>query len=222
MQTIQELEQSYRKQQLPQVQSGDTVRVHQRIREGGKQRIQVFEGVIIRTHRLGELSAVITVRRIASGVGVEKTFLLHSPNVTKVEVVRRSKVRRNFLSYLRGRRGKSARLQEVDFDRRAANVVEEIIAPAAADEIEQLAEAQAADEAGDADVTEIAPESVVEDVSTEEIAKEENTAAGAEDASAEVDPAGENVDEEVVKAAEVEAGEAKAEDEDTRAQRPVE
>ncbi len=223
MQAIQELEKSYRKSQLPQVQSGDTVRVHQRIREGGKQRIQIFEGVIIRTHRLGELSAVITVRRIASGVGVEKTFLLHSPNVTKVEVVRRSKVRRNFLSYLRGRRGKSARLQEVDFDRVSANVKEEVAAtPGAADEIEQLAEAQAADDAGDADVTEIAPESIVEDVSTDEVAKEENKEAAADDASAEVDPAGENLDETALPAEEAEAGETRAEDEDSRAQHPVE
>jgi large subunit ribosomal protein L19 len=103
--------------------SGDTVRVHQLIKEGNKQRIQVFEGVIIRRHRLNELTATITVRRIASGVGVEKTFLLHSPNVSKIEILRRSKVRRNFLSYLRDRRGKSARLKEISFDKEAANDV---------------------------------------------------------------------------------------------------
>src|SRR5215203_1451881 len=123
MNAITELEKNYRKPALPGVQSGDTVRVHQLIKEGAKQRIQVFEGVVIRTHRMNEVSACITVRRIASGVGVEKTFLLHSPNVAKVEILRRAKVRRNFLSFLRERRGKSARLKEVPFDKAAANDV---------------------------------------------------------------------------------------------------
>src|ERR1044072_5530921 len=100
MNTITAIEKQYRKPALPQVQSGDTVRVHQLIKEGNKQRIQVFEGVVIRRHRMNELTACITVRRIASGVGVEKTFLLHSPNVSKVEILRRAKVRRNFLSFL--------------------------------------------------------------------------------------------------------------------------
>jgi len=112
--------------------SGDTVRVHQLIREGAKQRIQVFEGVVIRRHRLGELTATITVRRIASGIGVEKTFLLHSPNVSKVEILRRAKVRRNFLSFLRERRGKSARLREIAFDKVAANDVSVPVSESAA------------------------------------------------------------------------------------------
>jgi large subunit ribosomal protein L19 len=120
---ITQLEQASRKPAVPQVQSGDTVRVHQLIREGSKQRVQVFEGVVIRTDRMNSVSASITVRRIASGVGVEKTFLLHSPNVSKVDIMRRGRVRRNFLSYLRERRGKSARLREVSFDRAAANDV---------------------------------------------------------------------------------------------------
>jgi large subunit ribosomal protein L19 len=136
MELIQQIEQQYRKPALPQVQSGDTVRVHQLIKEGNKQRIQVFEGVVIRRHRMNELTACITVRRIASGVGVEKTFLLHSPNVAKVEILRRAKVRRNFLSYLRERRGKSARLKEVTFDKVAAN---DVSVPTAAEE-EQLDE----------------------------------------------------------------------------------
>lgn len=118
---ITQLEKTHYKAATPQVQSGDTVRVHQRIREGSKQRIQVFEGVVIRTHRMGSVSATMTVRRIASGVGVEKTYLLHSPNVDRVEILRRAKVRRNFLGYLRDRRGKSARLQEIGFDKAAAN-----------------------------------------------------------------------------------------------------
>lgn len=123
MELIREIEQAHRKPALPQLQTGDTVRVHQLIKEGSKQRIQVFEGVVIRRHRMNDVTACITVRRIASGVGVEKTFLLHSPNVSKIEILRRAKVRRNFLSYLRDRRGKSARLKEIAFDKAAANDV---------------------------------------------------------------------------------------------------
>jgi len=113
----------FKKSAIAPVRSGDTVRVHQTIREGAKQRVQMFEGVVIRTDRLGTVSASLTVRRIASGVGVEKSFLLHSPNVKKIEIIRRAKVRRNYLSYLRQRRGKSARLTEQGFDRLAVNAL---------------------------------------------------------------------------------------------------
>ena len=132
MELITQLEKQYHKPALPQVQTGDTVRVHQRITEGNKTRIQVFEGVIIRRHRMSEVTATITVRRIASGVGVEKTFLMHSPNVSKIEILRRAKVRRNFLSFLRERRGKSARLKEISFDKAAAN---DVSVPEVADEV---------------------------------------------------------------------------------------
>jgi large subunit ribosomal protein L19 len=125
MSVIKEIEQSFKKPHVVDVKSGDVVRVHQKIREGGKERVQVFEGLVIRTKRKNSLSANITVRRIASGVGVEKTFLLHSPLVTKVEVVKRSKVRRNYLSYMRERTGKSARLSAVDFDQDKVNYVPE-------------------------------------------------------------------------------------------------
>jgi large subunit ribosomal protein L19 len=145
MEAIREIEAAHRKPALPQVKTGDTVRVHQLIKEGTKQRIQVFEGVIIRRHRMNELTACITVRRIASGVGVEKTFLMHSPNVSKIEILRRAKVRRNFLSYLRERRGKSARLQELSFDKLAAN---DVTVPEVAATSEDL----------DAEVTELALE----------------------------------------------------------------
>lgn len=107
------------------VQSGDTVKVSQKIKEGNKFRTQVFEGVVIRTDRKDSHTARITVRKIASGVGVEKSFLLHSPLVEKVEIVRRAKVRRNNLSYLRKRSGKSARLTSKDFDRTAVNTATE-------------------------------------------------------------------------------------------------
>jgi large subunit ribosomal protein L19 len=155
MQAIQAIEAKYRKPALPALKTGDTVRVHQLIKEGSKQRIQVFEGVVIRRHRMNGLSAAITVRRIASGVGVEKTFLMHSPNVSKVEILRRAKVRRNFLSFLRERRGKSARLREIAFDKAAANDVSvpepEPEATAAADEPEVLEEDETQDALNDAE-----------------------------------------------------------------------
>lgn len=120
---IQKVANSYKKPGVIDARSGDTVRVHQKIKEGNKERIQVFEGVVIRTDRKDSLTSRITVRKIASGIGVEKSFLLHSPLVEKVEVVRRAKVRRNYLSYLRSRSGKSARLKNIDFDREKVNDV---------------------------------------------------------------------------------------------------
>ncbi len=96
----------------PKIESGDTVKVHVRIIEGARERVQVFQGVVIRARKGGN-EANFTVRRIAShGVGVERTFLLRSPRVEKVEILRRAKVRRAQLYYLRDRRGKSARLKE--------------------------------------------------------------------------------------------------------------
>lgn len=105
--------------------SGDTVRVHQKIKEGNKERIQIFEGVVIRTDRKDSHTSRITVRKVTSGIGVEKSFLLHSPLVAKVEIVRRAKVRRNYLSFLRNRSGKSARLVAKDFNREDVNKVAE-------------------------------------------------------------------------------------------------
>ena len=96
----------------PQIESGDTVKVHARIVEGARERVQIFQGVVIRARKGGN-EANFTVRRIAShGIGVERTFLLRSPRVEKVEILRRAKVRRAQLYYLRDRRGKSARLKE--------------------------------------------------------------------------------------------------------------
>lgn len=120
---IQKVEQSYRKAKVVDVRTGDTVKVSQKIKEGSKERVQVFEGVVIRTDRKDSLTSSITVRRIASGVGVEKTYLLHSPLVLKVEVVKRSKVRRKYLTYLRERSGKSARLTAMAFDKEKVNAV---------------------------------------------------------------------------------------------------
>lgn len=122
---IKKVNEDQKKSNVVDVRSGDTVRVHQKIKEGSKERIQVFEGVVIRTDRKKSHTSRITVRKIASGVGVEKSFLIHSPLVEKIEIVRRAKVRRNFLSYLRNRGGKSARLASVKFDREAVNNVDD-------------------------------------------------------------------------------------------------
>lgn len=110
-----------KKKSVVDVRSGDTVKVTQKIKEGGKFRLQVFEGVVIRVDRKESHTARIVVRKVTSGVGVEKSYLIHSPLVEKIEVTKRSKVRRNNLSYLRNRSGKSARLSAKDFDRAAVN-----------------------------------------------------------------------------------------------------
>jgi large subunit ribosomal protein L19 len=122
---IQKVNEEQKKAGVVDARSGDTVRVHQKIKEGAKERIQIFEGVVIRTDNKESHTSRITVRKITSGVGVEKSFLLHSPLVQKVEIVRRAKVRRNYLSFLRNRSGKSARLVAKNFDREAVNTVAE-------------------------------------------------------------------------------------------------
>ncbi|TAK20087.1 MAG: 50S ribosomal protein L19 [Chloroflexota bacterium] len=105
------VEASHVKAELPQFRTGDTVRVHVIIREGQRERTQVFEGVTMR-FRHGGIAATFTVRRVTHGIGVERTFLLHSPRVEKVEVVRRGKTRRAQLYFLRGLTGKAARIKE--------------------------------------------------------------------------------------------------------------
>ncbi|MBR0424421.1 50S ribosomal protein L19 [Candidatus Saccharibacteria bacterium] len=112
-----------KKKKVVDVRSGDTVKVTQKIKEGDKFRLQMFEGVVIRADRKESHTARIVVRKVTSGVGVEKSFLIHSPLIEKIEVTKRSKVRRNNLSYLRDRSGKSARLSGKDFDRAAVNDV---------------------------------------------------------------------------------------------------
>lgn len=141
----------YKKSQVVDVRSGDTVKVHQKIREGNKERIQIFEGLVIRTDRKGSHTSSIAVRRIASGVGVEKTYLLHSPLILKIEVTKRSKVRRNYLSYMRALTGKSARLSGVAFDREAVNAIRDEQAEAEEEKLKEetaaAAEAEAAKKA---------------------------------------------------------------------------
>lgn len=204
MQTIsleKTLQQAQLKTKLPQIKPGDTVRVHQLIREGNKTRTQVFEGLVIRYRKPNEGNASLTVRKIASSVGVEKTWFVHSPNVEKIEVIRRSKVRRAFLSYMRERQGKSARLTEQEFDKAAANEADSRTAGAVAAE---AAVASGADDDAAAPVE--SEEGVVE--STEDLAREEDRQAAADASNDEAD------DEATLPAEETQAGLDRADAED--------
>ena len=129
-----------KKKAVVDVRSGETVRVTQKIQEGSTFRSQTFEGVVIRVDRKESHTARIVVRKVTSGVGVEKSYLIHSPLVEKIEVTKRSKVRRNNLSYLRERSGKSARLSGRDFDHAAVNdvaVPEEEVVEEVAEEVKE-------------------------------------------------------------------------------------
>jgi large subunit ribosomal protein L19 len=112
MEAIRALEKEQMRFDLPAFKPGDTVNVHVKIREGDKERIQVFRGVVIRK-RKGATNATFTVRKISYGVGVERIFPLHSPNIDRIEVVTRGRVRRSRLYYLRKLRGKAARIKEL-------------------------------------------------------------------------------------------------------------
>lgn len=109
---IKKIEETQLKAEPPQFRVGDTVRVHAKIKEGNRERIQVFEGTVLKKQN-GSNRATFTVRKTSNGIGVEKTWPLHSPNVEKVEVVRYGKVRRAKLNYLRGRVGKAAKVKEL-------------------------------------------------------------------------------------------------------------
>ena len=111
MDLMQAFTEKYKKAEPPVVAIGDTVRVHLKVKEGNRERIQVFEGIIIAMKHAG-INKTVTVRRISYGVGVEKTFPVHSPNIAKFEIVRNGKVRRAKLYYLRGRVGKAAKVAE--------------------------------------------------------------------------------------------------------------
>lgn len=175
-----------KKKAVVDVRPGDTVKVHQKIREGSKERIQIFEGLVIKASRKNSLTSTFTVRRIASGIGVEKSFLIHSPNILKIEIVRRSKVRRNYLTYMRQLTGKSARLSGVDFDKTAVNAIHDEAAEAEEERIHEeqvegydpeAAKAEkAAEEAEAAAVTAEAPKTEAEKL--EDQPKEKAEAAG--------------------------------------------
>ena len=200
MDIIKSIEHEQLKNKIPELKIGNTVRVHVKIKEGNKERIQVFEGIIIKKQG-GGVNETFTVRKISYGVGVEKTFLVHSPLVEKVEVVRVGKVRRAKLYYLRDRVGKASKpkekigarietreitvkedLVEEPVDSAKAEVVEE---PAAVEEaktetvaketpeIEETAKAEKTEETAEATKTEVDTEKVKEEVAQE--VKEETT-----------------------------------------------
>ena len=153
----------YLRTDLPDFRPGDTVKVHVRVVEAGRERIQVFQGVVIRRQG-GGLQETFTVRKISFGVGVERTFPLHSPSIGKLEVVSRGHVRRAKLYYLRERRGKKARIRE----RRLGD--EELAAIAAA-EAERAAAASAQAD-GDAEADEAEPDRQVPEEPDGEVAEE--------------------------------------------------
>jgi large subunit ribosomal protein L19 len=188
MNTTDLVEQSYLRKGLPQFRPGDTVKVHVRVVEGNRERVQVFQGVVIRRSG-GGLRETFTVRKISFGVGVERTFPLHSPSIAKLEVVQRGHVRRAKLYYLRDLRGKKARIRERRIDETKLAAIEAADQAAAAEaSMETLEEADSVaelegdassegDEAGEdaAEVTDeeaAASEADAEDAPTETSADE--------------------------------------------------
>jgi large subunit ribosomal protein L19 len=125
---LQTIGEKQKKSAVLDIRSGDTVKVSQKIKEGDKFRIQIFEGVVINVTKKASHTARFTVRKVASGVGVEKSYLIHSPLIDKIEIVSRGKARRNYLSFLRERSGKSARLKAQDFNHAAVNTLSEPVA----------------------------------------------------------------------------------------------
>ena len=194
MDILKSIEHEQLKNKIPELRIGDTVRVHVRVKEGNRERIQVFEGTIIKKQN-GGVNATFTVRRISYGVGVEKTFLVHSPMVEKVEVVRVGKARRARLFYLRDRVGKAAKTKEQVGARIETKeiVIKEEVVPGEAEVVEEVTEesvaeaveadkaveaAKAAEEAAKEAAAEEVVEEKVEEVKAEPVAevKEEEPA----------------------------------------------
>ena len=145
MDVIKAIEYEQLKNAIPEIKVGNTVRVHVRIKEGNKERIQVFEGIIIKKQG-GGVNATFTVRKISYGVGVEKTFLIHSPLVEKVELVRVGKARRARLFYLRDRVGKAAKTKEMvgaRIENREITIKEDLVEEPVAEVKEEAVEAPA-------------------------------------------------------------------------------
>lgn len=175
MDIIKSIEHEQLKSKVPDIRVGNTVRVHQRIKEGNRQRIQVFEGIVIKKQN-GGLNETFTVRRVAYGVGVEKTFLLNSPLVEKVETIRIGKARRAKLYYLRDRIGKAAKTKEnlgARIENKEIIVKEEM----PAEEIEEVVakEAELINEVESAATAEKIEEKIEESKVVEEKAEEKET-----------------------------------------------
>ena len=163
--------------------------MHQRITEGKKERIQIFEGLVISFRRTGGVGAFITVRKVASGVGVEKSWFVHSPNVVKIQITKRSKVRRAVLSYMRSRSGKSARMAEQDFDRNAVNDADDRIQPEITKEDQPKIDGSVVSENND-ELNQV-------DESTEDLAKKESKQASSDDPSNDEAPKSKPADEKI-------------------------
>jgi ribosomal protein L19, bacterial type len=173
----------YKKNDIPDFHIGDTVRVHIKIKEGSRERIQIFEGFVLKRQN-GGVSETFTVRRIASGVGVEKTFPVHSPRIEKIEIVKRGEVRRAKLNYMRSRTGKSAKIKgriltdeqlaaekaaiEAERQERAAMIEAEAAAAQKAAEEAAAAEAAAEEAPAEEAVAEEAPAEAVEETAPAE------------------------------------------------------
>ena len=174
MDIIKSIEHEQLKNKIPDLHVGDTIKVHQKIKEGNRERIQVFEGIIIKKQG-GGVNATFTVRRVAYGVGVEKTFLIHSPMIEKIEVVRVGKARRAKLYYLRDRVGKSAKTKEnlgARIENKEITLKEELVEEPVEEVIETKEEV--VEKVEEAPVTEETAE-VVEEVKAEETTEEAKT-----------------------------------------------
>ena len=168
MDIIKSIEHEQLKNRIPELNIGDTVKVHVRIKEGNKERIQVFEGIIIKVQG-GGVNQTFTVRKISYGVGVEKTFLVHSPLVEKVELVRVGKARRARLFYLRDRVGKSAKTKELvgaRIENREITVKEDLVEEPVQEEV---AVEVAPEEAPAVETTTVETQEVIDTVSEEAV-----------------------------------------------------
>jgi len=190
MKTIERINEKQLKN-VPDLAPGDTVKVYAKIVEGNKERIQIFEGVVLRIKGSG-IGATFTVRKISYGTGVERTFLLHSPKLTKIQIAKRAKVRRAYLTYLRELRGKSAKLHDKQFDSLAVNIKEEELKPEELappttesdnldKEITEMTEEASDIKEGETNIEEVAEAELAEDKQTmNEIDKDETLAPSAE------------------------------------------
>jgi large subunit ribosomal protein L19 len=178
------IERPFLRTDLPDFRPGDTVKVHVRVVEGNRERVQVFQGVVIRRAG-GGIRETFTVRKISFGVGVERTFPVHSPSISRLELLQRGRVRRAKLYYLRDLRGKKARIKERRIDDAKLAAMEAAAAEAAAEAEAEAAE-QATDEPDAGDANEVVADP--EQASTDAAAASEDEAAASEDAPAADEP----------------------------------
>ena len=204
MDIIKSIEHEQLKNTIPDLKVGNTVRVHVRIKEGNKERIQVFEGIIIKVQG-GGVNQTFTVRKISYGVGVEKTFLVHSPLVEKVELVRVGKARRAKLYYLRDRVGKAAKTKEqvgARIEDREITIKEDLVEEPAVEEAPEEAPAVETENVAVQETVDTVSEEVVEEVKEVEEPKKEEKAEKVEEAKAEEPAKKEEVKEDSKKAEE--------------------